>query len=239
MNSFSDQLRAEAEPIWREIFAHPFLRGIKDGTLPLETFQYYLGQDYLYLEGFARCVAIALAKAPTIEVIEEMAKRVMTPIERPLHHKLLAEAGLSEAEVARAQPSPTNAGYVNHMLAVANREGLGPTAAAMLPCPWTYHLLREELGQSEHPALRPVDQLLRFRPAGGQRSRLAQLRRPAGRACQPGGTGGHAAGVPHQQPLRVDVLGRRLPPRRLAGIATATFQRPLTPFSSLPLEGEG
>ena len=151
MDSFSDQLRAEAEPIWREIFAHPFLRGIKDGTLPLETFQYYLGQDYLYLEGFARCVAIALAKAPTIEVIEEMAKRVMTPIERPLHHKLLAEAGLSEAEVARSQPSPTNAGYVNHMLAVANREGLGPTAAAMLPCPWTYHLLREELGQSEHP----------------------------------------------------------------------------------------
>ena len=37
------------------------------------------------------------------------------------------------------------------MLSVANREGLGPTAAAMLPCPWTYHLLREELGQSEHP----------------------------------------------------------------------------------------
>ena len=151
MDSFSNQLRIEAEPIWREIFAHPFLKGIKEGTLPLETFQYYLGQDYLYLEGFARCVAIALAKAPTIEVIEEMAKRVMTPIERPLHHKLLAEAGLSEAEVARAQPSPTNAGYVNHMLAVANREGLGPTAAAMLPCPWTYHLLREELGQSEHP----------------------------------------------------------------------------------------
>ena len=151
MDSFSDQLRAEAEPIWREIFAHPFLKGIKDGTLPLETFQYYLGQDYLYLEGFARCVAIALAKAPTIGVIEEMAKRVMTPIERPLHHKLLGEAGLSEPEVAKTIPSPTNAGYVNHMLAVANREGLGPTAAAMLPCPWTYHLLREELGQSEHP----------------------------------------------------------------------------------------
>ena len=151
MDTFSDQLRTEAEPIWREIFAHPFLKGIKDGTLPLETFQYYLGQDYLYLEGFARCVAIALAKAPNAQVLEEMAKRVMTPIERPLHHKLLAEAGLSEAEVARSQPSPTNAGYVNHMLAVANREGLGPTAAAMLPCPWTYHLLREELGQSEHP----------------------------------------------------------------------------------------
>ena len=151
MDSFSDQLRAEADPIWREIFAHPYLRQIKDGTLPLETFQYYLGQDYVYLEGFARCVAIALAKSPTAGVMEEMAKRVMTPIERPLHHKLLAEAGLTVEDVAKSVPSPTCAGYVNHMLAVANREGLGPTAAAMLPCPWTYHLLREELGQSEHP----------------------------------------------------------------------------------------
>ena len=151
MDSFSDQLRAEAQPIWREIFAHPFLKGIKDGTLPLETFQYYLGQDYLYLEGFARCVATALAKSPNAGILEEMAKRVMTPIERPLHHKLLEAAGLTLDDAKAAVPAPTNAGYVNHMLAVANREGLGPTAAALLPCPWTYHMLREELGQSEHP----------------------------------------------------------------------------------------
>ncbi len=151
MDSFSEQLRAEAEPIWRRIFAHPFLREIKDGTLPLETFQYYLGQDYLYLEGFARSVAIALAKAPDSETLEDLAKRVLTPIERPLHHRLLTAAGLSLEEVQRVKASPANAGYVNHMLATANREGLGPTAAALLPCPWTYHLLREELGQSEHP----------------------------------------------------------------------------------------
>ena len=61
MDSFSEQLRAEAEPMWKQIFAQPFLREIKDGTLPLEKFQYYLGQDYLYLEGFARTVCMALA----------------------------------------------------------------------------------------------------------------------------------------------------------------------------------
>ncbi len=151
MDSFSEQLRAEAEPIWRRIFEHPFLREIKNGTLPLETFQYYLGQDYLYLEGFARSVAMALAKAPNSQTLEELAKRVLTPIERPLHHKLLAAAGLTLEDAQQAKASPTNAAYVNHMLATVNREGLGPTAAALLPCPWTYHLLREELGQSEHP----------------------------------------------------------------------------------------
>ena len=151
MDSFSEGLRLEAEPIWRRIFAHPFLREIKDGTLPLATFQYYLGQDYLYLEGFARSVALILAKAPNSEILEELAKRVLTPVERPLHHRLLAAAGLTIDDAQQAVASPTNAGYVNHMLATAGREGLGPAAAALLPCPWTYHLLREELGPSEHP----------------------------------------------------------------------------------------
>ena len=28
---------------------------------------------------------------------------------------------------------------------------MGPAAAALLPCPWTYHLLKDEVGASEHP----------------------------------------------------------------------------------------
>jgi thiaminase/transcriptional activator TenA len=151
MASFSEQLRVEAEPIWSRIFAHPFLREIKDGTLPLEKFQYYLGQDYLYLEGFARAVALLIAKAPDGPTLEVLFKRLLTPIERPLHTRLLEGAGVSLAEVQAARHSPTNAGYVNHMLNAATRWGLGPATAALLPCPWTYHELRHELGQSEHP----------------------------------------------------------------------------------------
>ena len=151
MDSFSEQLRAEAQPIWDRIFAQPFLREIKDGSLPLAKFCYYLGQDYLYLEGFARAVAMALAKAPDSRTLEELSHRVLTPIERPLHHKLLAEAGLTPEDIAQVVPSPTNTAYVNHLLKTASMHGLGPTAAALLPCPWTYHELRNALGQSEHP----------------------------------------------------------------------------------------
>ena len=151
MDSFSQQLMNEAEPIWRKIFAHPFLQEIKDGTLPLEKFQYYLGQDYHYLEGFGRAVAMTRAKAPNSSILEELSHRVMTPIERPLHHQLVAEAGMSMDDVQDAQRSPTNTAYVNHMLATAAQHGLGATAASLLPCPWTYHLLRDELGASEHP----------------------------------------------------------------------------------------
>ena len=151
MPGFSQQLRDDAQPIWNAIFAHPFLPAIKDGSLPLETFQYYLAQDYHYLEGFGRTVALALAKSPDPELLQQLAHRVMTPVERPLHQQLIAAAGLTPDAVAAAPLSPTNTAYVNHMLTTAAQHGLGPTAAALLPCPWTYHLLKDEVGQSEHP----------------------------------------------------------------------------------------
>lgn len=150
MVGFSEQLREETRPIWDAIFAHPFLSEIKDGTLPLDTFRYYLGQDYHYLEGFGRTVAMALAKSPDSDTLQQLAHRVMTPVERPLHHRLIEAAGMTMAEVESAQRSPTNTAYVNHMLVTASQYGLGPTAAALLPCPWTYHLLKEEVGPSEH-----------------------------------------------------------------------------------------
>ena len=151
MESFSEQLRSEAKPIWDKIFAHPFLREIKDGTLPLDKFQYYLTQDYLYLEGFARTVAMALAKAPDSDTLEELSHRVLTPVERPLHHKLMEEAQVTLEDIYRVGQSPTNTAYVNHMLKTAALHGLGPTAAALLPCPWTYHELKDAVGASEHP----------------------------------------------------------------------------------------
>ena len=151
MASFSEELKAQAQPIWHKIFAHPFLREIKEGTLPLEKFQYYLTQDYLYLEGFARTVAQALAKAPDSRKLEELSHRVLTPVERPLHHKLMAAAEVTMEDVLRQGRSPTNTAYVNHMLKTSAQYGLGPTAAALLPCPWTYHELKDAVGASEHP----------------------------------------------------------------------------------------
>ena len=151
LENFSDELKIAAAPIWEKIFKHPFLVAIKNGSLPIETFRYYLTQDYLYLEGFARTVAMALAKAPDSETLEELSHRVLTPVERPLHHKLLAEAEVTLTSIYEAGPSPTNTAYVNHMVKTASLYGLGPTAAALLPCPWTYHLLKDEVGASDHP----------------------------------------------------------------------------------------
>ena len=226
MTGFSEQLMAEAQPIWERIFSHPFLREIKDGTLPLEKFQYYLGQDYLYLEGFGRTVAMTLAKSPDSALMEELSQRVLTPIERPLHHKLVSEAGLSMEDVKKVQRSPTNTGYVNHMLVTASLHGLGPAAASLLPCPWTYHLLREEIGAVGAPSVQPVDRLLRSRFVGKQRASLAQFCRPDGGIGQRSGIGGDAPGIFDQQPVRVHVLGNGLQYGAMARLMMR-FQEPM------------
>lgn len=148
---FTDQLWREAEPVWQAIQAHPFLSELRAGTLPIETFQYYVTQDYHYLEAFGRAVAMALAKSPSAELLVRMARRVNTPIERPLHERLFAMAGITRHDAAVAAISPTNLAYQNHMLATAARGGLGETAAALLPCPWTYHALGDVVVDVDHP----------------------------------------------------------------------------------------
>ena len=186
LENFSDELRIAAAPIWEKIFKHPFLVAIKNGSLPIETFRYYLTQDYLYLEGFARTVAMALAKAPDSETLEELSHRVLTPVERPLHHKLLSEAEVTLSSIYEAGPSPTNTAYVNHMIKTASLYGLGPTAAALLPCPWTYHLLKDEVGASDHPL---YSQWTEFYVAGFLENSVAAWRKFVDQAALTAGPG--------------------------------------------------
>ena len=82
---FFEELHRETSGIWDAISRHPFLAELVDGTLPLESFRYFVAQDYRDLEAFGLAVAMALAKAPDGPTMRRLSARVMTPIERPLH----------------------------------------------------------------------------------------------------------------------------------------------------------
>lgn len=151
---FSDTLRARAEPIWRAIFAHPFLKELEAGTLPEETFRFYVSQDFRFLEGFARAVAIALSKAPDSDALLLLSKRVPVPVEREMHRGLLSLLQMDEGEAERTELAPTNRAYVNHLISTATLGGVGEAAAALLPCPWTYHEIGQRLGELSHPIYR-------------------------------------------------------------------------------------
>ena len=148
---FSEELRRDLDSVWERIFSHPFLKEVQAGTLPLEKFRYYVIQDYHYLEGFGRSVSIALSKGPDTETLRKLVRRVTTPIERPLHARMFELLEIEQEEVDRVGPSPTNLAYVNHMITTAASGGVGEAAAALLPCPWSYHELGNRLSLPDHP----------------------------------------------------------------------------------------
>lgn len=43
--------RDDVKGVWKKHIHHPFVKKLGANTLPLESFKYYLIQDYLYLVG--------------------------------------------------------------------------------------------------------------------------------------------------------------------------------------------
>ena len=49
---------------WREATRHPFLEGVAHGALPVEAFERWLAQDYLFVQDLLAAQARLLARAP-------------------------------------------------------------------------------------------------------------------------------------------------------------------------------
>ena len=204
---FTEILKAEAWPVWEQIYRHPFLVEAKAGTLPLEKFRYYVIQDYKYLSAFARVVAISLAKAPTSSALESIGRRLATPIERPLHRKLMPMLGITEEDLRRAPISPTNLAYCNHMISAASLGSWATGIASLLPCPWTYHELGEVVGKIDHPVFGPWSAVYAEGTAGRRRQSLEGTAGRSRRVCFRRGAGVNCGCLRNKQPLRVHVLG--------------------------------
>lgn len=51
---------------WQAATAHAFTDALADGSLPAEKMAGYLQQDYLFVDGFVRLLAAAIAEAPSL-----------------------------------------------------------------------------------------------------------------------------------------------------------------------------
>src|SRR3989454_7749168 len=145
--AFSAELWRSIEPIYAEILAHPFVRGLTDGSLPREAFRFYAVQDALYLRDFALALSLAAARAPRDEGIimfNEHAAGALK-VERSLHESFFAEWGLTPEAVASTPLAPTNLAYTSYLLAVAHAAPFHEAVAALLPCYWIYWEVGKEL----------------------------------------------------------------------------------------------
>jgi thiaminase/transcriptional activator TenA len=134
--AFTDQLLAEADPIWTAQRDHPFVTELADGTLDPSAFRHWLEQDYRYLLDYSRVFSLAAASADDETTMTRLAAVAHTILddEMDLHREFADEYGLTAADLEAVEKAPTCQAYTDHLLRVA-REGHLPTiAAAVYPC---------------------------------------------------------------------------------------------------------
>ncbi|MCP3773576.1 thiaminase II [Paenibacillus sp. MZ04-78.2] len=144
---FSEQVRQAADASWQASFEHPFVKGIGDGTLPLDCFRHYVLNDAYYLAQFARVQALGAAKANELATVNSMARHAQGTYEAELslHEKFSKLLGVTEEEKAAFEPAPTSYAYTSHMIRAAYTGQLGDIIAAILPCYWLYYEIGERL----------------------------------------------------------------------------------------------
>ncbi|KAK6610674.1 thiamine biosynthesis protein (thi-4) [Botrytis cinerea] len=135
--------RPDVKGAWRDHTEHAFVKGLGDGTLPLESFKYYLIQDYLYLVQFARANALASYKAKTMEGIAASAG-IVSHIHREmaLHINYCEGFGMTKAEIEACEESQVDfdsieiacTAYTRYVLDIGQSEDWLALQISMAPC---------------------------------------------------------------------------------------------------------
>ena len=151
---FTDQLRSSAGAIWSAQHAHPFVRGLGDGTLSLERFEFWVRQDYRFLVEYCRLFALGAARAPDLATLTRFAEllRATAVTEMALHRELAAGLGITEAELEAEPMAPATQAYTDFLVRTAATGDFSELCAALLPCMWGFSEIGLELARGPRPA---------------------------------------------------------------------------------------
>ena len=134
--SLFERLRADASGEWIAYCEHPFVEQMGDGSLPKECFRHYLVQDYLFLIQFARAYALAVYKAPSLELMRSSHEglKAILDVEMQLHLKLCKEWDLSSSDVEQVPEARATIAYTRFVLDAGQSGDLLDLFVALAPC---------------------------------------------------------------------------------------------------------
>jgi thiaminase/transcriptional activator TenA len=162
-----EALKAQSGALWLQAQTHPFVAGLGDGSLSRARFEFFLKQDYAYLQAYARAFAVATAKAPELELVEVCAGLVSDTLdlEMQLHRDYCSEFGITPEELEAVEAAPVTQAYGDFGLAVAHQGSLLDLLVALAPCGVGYGEIGLRLrpvagfsnGMSTHPYKRWIE----------------------------------------------------------------------------------
>ena len=151
--SFYQELRSKNDDVWNAILNHPFVKGIGDGSLSHQKYEYFLKQDYYYLIQFSGLFALAAAKAPTLEEMNYMAALLQATlaVEMDIHRRTCRRLGISEKDLEQTDPAMITMSYTNLLVRTCYEGTFADIIAVLLPCGTGYVEIGKKLKEQGLP----------------------------------------------------------------------------------------
>lgn len=123
-------------PYWSDYTQHAFVTQLGRGTLPLDSFQHYLRQDFLFLLQFSRAWGVAIYKSNSLEKMRhaQIGLDAMLNVEIQSHLNYCQNWQLSPQEVANTQESSACVAYTRYVLDIGIQGTLAELYVALSPC---------------------------------------------------------------------------------------------------------
>lgn len=137
----------KAQPVIEGIKTLPFISGLIDGTLAREKFTHYIRQDSIYLEQFARALALIGARAHRVDHLLEFIRlsEGAIVVENALHSSYFKDFGI----VGDVHISPGCHHYTSFLLKEAALAPVECAMAAVLPCFWIYKYIGDYIYEQQ------------------------------------------------------------------------------------------
>lgn len=127
------------------------VREIGTGTLPHEKFRRYFEQNILYLEDYARAIALIIGEAPDQSALSILTRFLSQIVEHeiPANTRFLERLGGNPDDIDAIDTMGTvTYRYTRHLLQVTAQGGCADGLTAVLPCQWSYGELAKPLTEA-------------------------------------------------------------------------------------------
>ena len=135
----TERLRRECDTTWEKIINHRFIIELYEGFLPLEKFRFYILQDYNYLAGLVRALALTASKSDFMLAADILSiAQEESDTELKNYEKILNGLGLTIEEAIDTERSMITTAYSDFLISSAHKGNSCEGLAAVLPCFWSY-----------------------------------------------------------------------------------------------------
>jgi thiaminase/transcriptional activator TenA len=151
---------------WQAATVHPFLAGVRDGSVPPDSFDRWLAQDYLFAQALVRAQSRIAAAAPFADVGLLAGGVVATVGELGWFEEVAARRGLALA----APMHPANRAYCDFLLALTYS-----AYPAQITALWALERTYLESWEGAHPGAPPYREFVERWTTGAFRSYVGDL----------------------------------------------------------------